>query len=283
MAKSIFVDEIQGTSSVTNNTLVHIETEHNLIVDKIKTLTFLPNNLTCKKNSLDLFYINSTNKEFKFNDSYKLSVSNTLNFTSSGSILQRKMRMISTDFDYSTLGGYNEYFAQAECFRTKITTKGNNSGINVRIGINGESTAHNMITYPVRSFIDTSVINTTDWNHDIARHIDDNEAATQQYQYYCFGYTNIGNYSDADYSSTSIQTATMEFMDMPNVPAGTDIWYSIIFMSDSAQTFYVNRTVTSATTGAYERGVSYVYIEELNGENLTTTSFENGGILEYTY
>ena len=283
MAKTVFVDEIQGTSSVTNTTLVHTETEHTLIVDEIKASTFLPNNLTCKRNSLDLFYINSNNKEFKFNDSYKLSVSNTVNFTSSGSILQRKLRMITTEFDYSTLGGYNEYFAQAECFRTKITTKGNNSGINVRIGLNGEPSDHNMITYPVRSFIDTSVINTTDWNHDIARHIDDNESAAQQYQYYCFGYTNIGNYSDADYSSTPIQTAAIEFMDTPNVSAGTDIWYSIIFMSSAAQTFYVNRSVNASVTGNYERGVSYVYIEELDGTNLTTTSFEDGGILEYTY
>jgi hypothetical protein len=213
----------------------------------------------------------------------KLKSDNSSGISTGGSPVQRKWRFIKTDFPYSTGGGYNQNFAHATCFRTKITTKKNNSVMLVRMGLNGEpGNTHDWVMYPVRSFIDTTTMNITNWNHNIARHIPDTEGPTSTYEYYNFGYTNPGAYNDGDYDSTPIQTATMEFIDIPLVAAGTDIWYSLVLMSSGNHTFYVNRSVNSTVNGTYERGVSYVYIEELNGNSMNENEIQSG-ITEYTF
>jgi len=52
-------------------------------------------------------------------------------------------------------------------------------------------------------------------------------------------------------------------------------------MSTGSNTFYVNRSVNASVGGAYERGVSYVYIEEVAGPVQITNV--QSGIIEYTF
>lgn len=283
MASVLSIEQIQGLETGNNSHRIDVSDGHTLAANNMTTTTLYANNLSVDYGGDEPFisYNPSTNQmNFASDFTINGSRSDFLNYP--GAIIQRVVKMIKTDFTYSTGGAYNQYFAHASCFRTKITSKQPNSAFYVRMGLNGEpNSTHNWTMYPVRSLVDTGSVNIVDWDHDIARHLDDGENVSTTYKYYCFGYTNIGNYPDTDYNSTPIQTATMEFIDTPNVAAGTDIWFSLVMMSSGNHTFYVNRSVNASVGGAYERGVSYITIEELAGP-VQITEVESG-IIEYTF
>lgn len=283
MASVLSLEELQGVDNGNGVYQIKVTEGHSLIGDYFEIKNVYANNISVNYGNDEPFLtFDEANTALVLNSSYNINANRSDFLNYPGAIIQRKVKMIKTDFTYSTGGAYNQYFAHATCFRTKITSKGNQSVFYVRMGLNGEpATTHDWIMYPVRSLIDTTSMNIVDWNHDIARHLDDGENPASTYKYYCFGYTNIGNYPDTNYDSTPIQTATMEFIDTPNVAAGTDIWYSLIMMSSGNHTFYVNRSVNASVGGAYERGVSYVTIEELAGP-VTVTDIESG-ITEYTF
>jgi len=280
MTSILAIEEIRG---IDNNGIkeIKITDGHSLNSEFIKTNEIEFNSIK-NYNSDNLLTYDASSNTVTLNDNFKLEGVNSNSIVYPGATVQRKMRMIKTDFDYPTGGGYYQNFAHATCFRTKITTKENNSALFVRMGLNGEGNAtHDWSMYPVRSFVDTTTMNVVDWNHNVARHLNDGENPSTQFEYYIFSYTNPGNYPDGNYDSTPIQTATMEFIDTPNVSAGTDIWYSLILMYTGSNTFYVNRSVNASVGGAYERGVSYVYIEEVAGPVQITNV--QSGIIEYTF
>jgi len=278
MTSVLSVEKIQGYSQ--SNTIT-ITPGHTLIGDTIKTNTIEVQDILSYNSQEPFLSFDQSSNTFTLQNDFKFTSDSEGIIYSPGATIQKKMRIIKTDFSYSTTAGYYQNFVQLSCFRTKITSKKDNSSFYVRMGLNGEPTTYNMTIYPVRGISDTNNMNIVDWNHNIARHLNDGENPSAQYEYYCFGYTSPGNYPDTDYSSTPIQTATMEFIDTPNFAAGTDIYYTICLISDSAQTFYVNRTVNSSVASAYERGVSYVYIEEILGP-VTTTNIQSG-IVEYSF
>lgn len=232
---------LQGSSSsLVDTRLVTIDGETKVSTQKLRS-NYLTTNTFHWTNE---HYTISSNNELIFNDTnMRLSNVTAENYQSSGYSLQKKFRMIRKKFEYATGGAYSQNFAHATCFRTKVTSKKANSSFIVKMGLNGEgSGTHDWIMYPVRSFIDTIAMNTTDWDHNVARHLNNGENPNSTYEYYCFGYTNPGMYSSEinDYNITPIQTATMEFIDSPNVAANTDIWYSLVLMSSGDNTFYVN-------------------------------------------
>jgi len=283
MAKRLFVNEIQGALTSNTPNKVFLETGFTLIVDKVKALNLETDIFKFKNGNSNIISFNNNTSKIILENDTKLKSNNSDGISSSATLIQRKLRMITSDFDYPTGGGYSQNFAHATCFRTKITTKKDNSVIIIKMGVNGEgNTTHNWVMYPVRSFIDTVTMNITNYDHNIARHQNDGENPNSTYEYYCFGYTNPGAYNDGDYDSTPIQTATMEFIDTPNVSAGTDIWYSLVLMCSASATFFINRSVNASVGGGYERGVSYVNIEEYNGANLNTSEVQIG-ITEYTF
>ena len=278
MSSVLSVEKIQGYSQ--SNTIT-ITPGHTLISDKIKVDTIEIQDILSYNSPESFLSFDQASNTFTLQNDFKFTSDSEGIISTPGATIQKKMRMIKTDFNYSTTAGHYQNFAQLSCFRTKITSKKDNSSFYVKMGINGEPSEHNMVVYPVRGISNTDNMNIADWNHNIARHLNDGENPSSQYEYYCFGYTNIGNYPDTDFSSTPIQTATMEFIDTPNFSAGTDIYYTICFLSSAASTFYVNRSVNASVAGNYERGVSYVYIEELSGP-VTTTNIQSG-IVEYSF
>lgn len=283
MAGVLSVEEIRGLETGNNTYRITVSDGHTLAANNMTTTTLFANNLSIDSTNDDPFIkYDPINNQMSFNDAFTLNGHRSDFINYPGAIINRVVKMIKTDFTYSTGGAYNQNFAHASCFRTKITSKRQGSAFYVRIGLNGEpGSTHDWVMYPVRTFIDSGSVNVVDWDHDIARHLDDGENPSTTYKYYCFGYTNPGNYPDTNFDSTPIQTATMEFIDTPNVAAGTDIWYSLVLMSSGNHTFYVNRSVNASVGGAYERGVSYITIEELAGP--VQTNVIESGIIEYTF
>jgi len=203
-----------------------------------------------------------------------------------GCVVQTVCRMIHQDYAYSTGGAYYDYFAHLEIMKTRIVSKFDNSAFYVRMGINGESYDHNWTLFPARA------VNATDnapleyqnydqWDLDVARHWLGSEQASTQTQYYASGYTNPGNYADSDYNSTPIQTCTMEFIDVPEVIAGTNLDYTAVMQCNANYTFTLNRSQNATLSTNYERGVSYVIIQEISGP--VKKEYVEGGVYDYTF
>ena len=96
------------------------------------------------------------------------------------------------------------------------------------------------------------------------------------------GGSNInGTFGGVFFSDTNyIHCLNFSYLDSP---ATTSLCtYTAKVGCSGAITFYVNRSVNATVNGAYERGVSYVYIEELNGNDVNENEIQSG-ITEYTF
>ncbi|NDB78504.1 hypothetical protein EB155_01445 [archaeon] len=245
MSGTLITGGIQGsTVSLTDTKKITIAENHRLHTDYLRTSTLNCNSFAFQN---DIYDVANNQIILKNPDHYFKHIDQT-KYHQPGLSVQKKIRTIRKKFQYTTGGAYSQNFAHATCFRTKITSKKDNSAFIVKIGLNGEGdSTHDWIMYPVRGFTDTTSMNITDWDHNVARHLNNGENPNSTYEYYCFGYTNIGAYSNEanDYNITPIPTATMEFIDTPNVSANTDIWYSVVLMSSGNHTFFVNSVADS--------------------------------------
>ena len=198
-----------------------------------------------------------------------------------GDVVQKTMRMITQDYTYSTGGAQSRNFAHLAIMDTTITTKEAYSVLYARFGLNGEpGSTHDWTMFPVVKIGNGSY----QLHAPGARHHMDGSFGTYAYLEYCSGFTNPGNYDESDRDSTPIQTATMEFMYFPDKPKGTQVTFGIYMQSSGNHTWYLNRCVNSSTNGHYERGVSYICVEEISsGQDRTKVKFEDDNNGNYTY
>ena len=201
-----------------------------------------------------------------------------------GNVVNEVVRMVRKDFVYSTGGEQYEYFAEISALKTKITARCKYSAFYVTMWINGEfNNTHDWSWGPIRKigngdftnmgYQSDSLYNDNseiyDWYYDkFNANRDDDSPTNREWQFYNYWYTNPNGWEAgySNYDSTPISTVSIHFIDVPGVEPGTDIWYSSVLQSTGNHTFYLNRCVNSAQSGAYERGVSGVRIQEISGK-----------------
>ena len=129
------------------------------------------------------------------------------------------------------------------------------------------------------------------WNREVARHKGGDKATNPQaqtgsttysynstYDEYVRGFTNPGNYDETDRNSTPIQTAVVEYVTkLDDVKKNDFVIFTLaIASSGDDYTWYLNRCVNASTAGHYERGVSYTYVEEVDGTYATVEKGDYG-------
>lgn len=206
-----------------------------------------------------------------------------------GGTVQVVHRAVRNATTLGTRGNYDEFFAEVYPMRTKIKTRCDNSAFFVTMWLNGEgSNTHDWQWFPARSF--KNVMYTAregTWTKKMFTHrwtsSPENNDINDFMGHYVNGYTNPNGWEAGydNYDSTPICTASIFFMDRPQVPAGTDIYYTSVLMSTGDHTWFVNRCQNISVGGNYERGVSGVRIEEIAGNCVMTQ--EEDGIEEYRF